>query len=268
MHRYAGPLVTVLMCGISAPARAENSFLEWERTPRELAIEAAMASPARFSFVKQPLDKVVQYLEQEYQIEFEIDNSALADKGTRTDEPVTINVTDMTLRSALQTMLRPLDLTWMFRNEAVLITTGSRADEMLETKLYDVSDLVLDTRSSGQNWPDYDSLIETIVALISPDSWDENGGAGATQKFDTRNIQVLAISQTLPVHAQIADLLSKLRNLSPPRVLPGRARPSLRLGGPNAAAERPGTRLTAHAPRTRQRSYVSAPAWMVPRVHE
>jgi len=58
---------------------------------------------------------------------------------------------------------------------------------------------------------DFDSLIELITSTIAPQSWDEVGGRGSVQPFET-NLS-LVISQTQQVHEQIADLLEQLRRL-------------------------------------------------------
>lgn len=58
---------------------------------------------------------------------------------------------------------------------------------------------------------DFDSLIELITSTIAPQSWDDVGGPGAIQGFET-NLS-LVISQTQEIHEQIADLLEQLRRL-------------------------------------------------------
>ncbi|MCA9233824.1 MAG: hypothetical protein KDA44_00020, partial [Planctomycetales bacterium] len=59
---------------------------------------------------------------------------------------------------------------------------------------------------------DFDSLIDLIIGTVEYDSWMENGtGQGDIQPFPT-NLS-LVISQTQPVHEQIADLLEQLRRL-------------------------------------------------------
>lgn len=63
----------------------------------------------------------------------------------------------------------------------------------------------------GAAMADFDSLIELIKTTISPDSWDDTGGAGAIEPFPI-NLS-LVISQTQDVHEQIADLLDQLRRL-------------------------------------------------------
>jgi len=58
---------------------------------------------------------------------------------------------------------------------------------------------------------DFDPLIELITTTIAPQSWDEVGGPGSVQGFDT-NLS-LVVSQTQDVHEKIADLLEQLRRL-------------------------------------------------------
>ncbi len=58
---------------------------------------------------------------------------------------------------------------------------------------------------------DFDSLIELITSTIAPQSWDDVGGPGAIQGFET-NLS-LVVSQTQEIHEQIADLLAQLRRL-------------------------------------------------------
>jgi len=63
----------------------------------------------------------------------------------------------------------------------------------------------------GAAQADFDSLIELITATIQPDSWDDVGGAGSVQPFQT-NLS-LVVSQTQEVHEQIVDLLEQLRRM-------------------------------------------------------
>jgi general secretion pathway protein D len=58
---------------------------------------------------------------------------------------------------------------------------------------------------------DFDSLIDLITTTISPQSWDDVGGPGSIEGFQT-NLS-LVVSQTQDVHEQIADLLEQLRRL-------------------------------------------------------
>lgn len=58
---------------------------------------------------------------------------------------------------------------------------------------------------------DFDSLIELITTTIKPDTWEEVGGSGAIQEFEST--LSLVVTQTQDVHEEVADLLEQLRRL-------------------------------------------------------
>ncbi|HRF02524.1 MAG TPA: hypothetical protein PLI18_18570, partial [Pirellulaceae bacterium] len=58
---------------------------------------------------------------------------------------------------------------------------------------------------------DFDPLMELIQRTIAPDSWEELGGTGRMQEFES-NLS-LVIYQSQEVHEQIQDLLDQLRRL-------------------------------------------------------
>jgi general secretion pathway protein D len=63
----------------------------------------------------------------------------------------------------------------------------------------------------GGTQADFDSLIELITKTIKPTTWDEVGGPGSIQPFET-NLSIV-VSQTQEVHEQIVDLLGQLRRM-------------------------------------------------------
>jgi hypothetical protein len=73
--------------------------------------------------------------------------TALDDAGLGPDESVTINLHGISLRSALSHLLRQLNLTYIIRDELLLITTQIEAEEHLVVKVYPVADLVLPIQS-------------------------------------------------------------------------------------------------------------------------
>ncbi len=71
------------------------------------------------------------------------------------------------------------------------------------------------SRNGGQSTDaDFDGLIEMIAATIEPNTWDDVGGAGSIEGFQT-NLS-LVISQTQDVHGQITvlDANGNMQNLS------------------------------------------------------
>ena len=120
----------------------------------EQRINRALADPLNslgLEFQDAPLSEVVDFLRTEYDIEVQLDNPALDDLGLSPDEPITVNLRNISLRSALRIMLRQLDLTYVISDEVLLITSEDEALTRLQVKVYPVADLVLpiNTPSSG-----------------------------------------------------------------------------------------------------------------------
>jgi hypothetical protein len=109
----------------------------------ETKILAALDDQTDLDFSEQPLSEVIDYLKQRHDIELQLDARALSDAGLSSDVPVTRNVKGITLRSALKLLLGEMDLTYVIRNEVLLITTKTEADNMVSTRVYPVGDLVV-----------------------------------------------------------------------------------------------------------------------------
>ncbi len=200
---------------VSSAKKPPRSVLKALRPGENVArIEAALASTTELDFVETPLQDVVDYLKCHHEIEILIDNKALGDVGIGTDSPVTVNLKGITLRSALNLMLRELSLTWTIEDEVLMITTPDEAEQQLSTKVYDVADLVVCRDEHDTVSDDYDSLIDSITSTIKPTTWDGVGGPGAVVGNSLGTAKVLIVSQTRAIHEEIADLLAKIREVA------------------------------------------------------
>jgi hypothetical protein len=85
---------------------------------------------------------VVDYLKQRHGIEIQLDKKALSDAGIGSDVPITRSFKGITLRSALKLLLGELDLTYVLKNEVLMITSRTEAENMLSQRVYPVADLV------------------------------------------------------------------------------------------------------------------------------
>ncbi|MGD0382783.1 MAG: hypothetical protein ABSA77_04615, partial [Thermoguttaceae bacterium] len=63
----------------------------------------------------------------------------------------------------------------------------------------------------GGTQADFDSLINLITGTVKPQSWDNLGGPGSIESFET-NLSIV-VSQTQDVHEEIVDLLEQLRRM-------------------------------------------------------
>jgi hypothetical protein len=116
----------------------------------EKKIRKALDEPTSFEFFENSLQDVVDYLKEYHDIEIQLDTKTLADAGQGSDTQVTRKLSGISLRSALRLLLGGLDgLTYIIKDEVLLITTKEVADAELITKAYPVADLVIPIQSMG-----------------------------------------------------------------------------------------------------------------------
>lgn len=118
----------------AAPPRALRS---------EAAIRQALEATADLDFTKTPFDDLVGAIGEFTKIDIVLDKKALADMGMASDLPMTVSLRGISVRAALELILHNLNLTWVVRDEVILITSPEQAESWMETRVYDVSDLVL-----------------------------------------------------------------------------------------------------------------------------
>jgi hypothetical protein len=169
-------------------------------SPPEEKILAALEEPTTVEFTETPLTGVSDSFAKRHKIQIELDYRALEDVGISGDVPITRHLTDVKLESALRLLLRDLDLTYLVKDEVLLITTQDVAAQELFTRTYPVGDLV-----DG----DYNTLIDTITTAVKPASWDEVRGPGSASEVPKSNC--LVISQTREAHDEVLELLRALR---------------------------------------------------------
>jgi hypothetical protein len=186
---------------------------------------AALGEETRLECTEKPLQEVAAELARQHRIPILFERKALADVGIGTDSPVTARLAGQ-LRTELARTLKALDLTYVVRDDCLLITTPEESSAKLVTKAYPIFDLVGERPIARRNaplparlaWqvepPDADALIDLMTEMISPTTWDDVGGPGAIEYFAAGG--ALIVSQTQDVHDEIEDLLVRLRATSRP----------------------------------------------------
>jgi hypothetical protein len=213
-------LVSLSPAAVSSPAAfAQSSEVRAAQTPlfepqpdaSEQKILAALADQTEIQFVDQPLNDVVESLKERHGIEIQLDNKALADAGLGSETPVTRNIGGIRLESALNLMLGEMDLTYVIRDQVLMITSKTEAENMLLDRFYPVGDLLNaehDDLVAGDG-DEYRRLNELISSLVAPTTWDEVGGPGRMKAVP--GARALAISQTFEIHREIEHFLAALR---------------------------------------------------------
>ena len=191
-----------------------------DRPTPEDAMRKALRRPVKMDFVETPLQDVVDFLKDLLEIEIQLDIKVLDDVGVGTDTPVTISVKGISARSALNLVLRPLDLTWVIQDEVLLITTPEQAESLLlQTKVYDVTDLVLvaepkkeatDVPAAGAPAAD-----DRIPAFLRPSGvFEPSGPGGAVSIFRGPHSSAVILTASREVREEFEDLLGQLRKVS------------------------------------------------------
>ncbi|WP_298867293.1 hypothetical protein [uncultured Gimesia sp.] len=184
-------------------------------------------------YIDTPLEDVIKHFQESLGLSFVVSRKALDEEGISLEDPITISLPKISNQSALDLILKPLDLTYVVERDFVLITTKYNAQEMLKTRVYPVGDYC--------KTPDDYLALELAIKNASVGKWrypKTNAGGGGTgggffqvspqairmqapppvyAEGNGGTISVvlpsksLVISQTYQAHEKIVELLNQLR---------------------------------------------------------
>src|SRR5262249_14698333 len=127
--------------GIRKPG-SDSISLDPHKTPAVREIESKLDMPVILNFTNAPLRQVIADLRVTQGINIVPDLLALSQENISLERPVTVQLENIALKSALNILLRQLDLTWVIRDEALQITTKAHAKGKLVQRTYLIADLV------------------------------------------------------------------------------------------------------------------------------
>jgi len=174
-------------------------------SPNEKKILAALEQPTECDFTETPLADVREYFSAKNEVVIRFDAKSLQDQAIDTSQPITAELKDVSLKSALRLLLAEHDLTFVVRDDVLLITTEDAASQRLVTRTYPVGDLVAVGPGDGS----FKELLEAITTTVDPSSWSEDGGLGSAKIVAPA--KSIVISQSYGTHEKILDLLRSLR---------------------------------------------------------
>jgi hypothetical protein len=182
----------------------------------EQRIDEVLASQLRspLDFIETPISTVMTAIAEEYDIPIQFDTMALEAVAQSPETEVSITISNVSLRAALELLLKNVsDVTYLIDNEVLLITTEDEAQSRPEVRVYRVDDLVRYDRGELQGEIDPErvqALRRIIVTNVERQSWTDNKtGTGEICVFAS---DLFVVTQTRHVHDQIEDVLAKLRS--------------------------------------------------------
>ncbi|MCA9265082.1 MAG: hypothetical protein KDA60_14580 [Planctomycetales bacterium] len=188
---------------LSMPAAlAQQPTIGRWHSPEEAKILAALRSETRVEFVSAPLSDVVQFLEDLHGIQIEIAADSLTDSGLDLDVEVTKNLRGISLGSALNIMLREFRLTYVIKDEVLLITTEDFANATMSSEVYHVQALADEKASQAE-------LMSAIEQQFDPPQAMRNQPRAPSKVGVFRGM--LVVQATLAEHRRIDRLLDELQ---------------------------------------------------------
>lgn len=114
-----------------------------QRSPEEVRVQQSLTRPVSLNLTDSPLAQVMADIASMANINVVIDEQGLTDEGVTTNTPITIIVDGIQLKSALNLILRPLNLDYTIEDEVLKITSRLRQQGELIPVVYPVADLVV-----------------------------------------------------------------------------------------------------------------------------
>jgi len=115
----------------------------------EREIERKLNTPVNLNFTDVPLKSVIEDLRAYNGINIYVDEPALNEAGISLDHPVSVKLEHVSLKSALNLLLHGVHLTYVVKDEVLQITTEDHARGKLETRTYQVADLIIPIENFG-----------------------------------------------------------------------------------------------------------------------
>lgn len=161
------------------------------KSPKEMAIERKLLLPIPLNFTDVPLYRVLQDLQVISGVNIVADKAALADKNISLEQPVTLNVDSISLKSALNLIVKQAKLNWVIRHEVIEVTTPENTQGKRRMHTYAIGDLVTPVVDKGTS--EVNSFEEALKRHI-------NNGAGAVKyNAPTPQLPPNALSHGTPV---------------------------------------------------------------------
>jgi len=186
------------------------------------AVAKTLSRKVSLDIEKQPLQAVLTDLKTRYGLDAAMDEKDGDVLRIAGNALVSVRVEDVSLRTALKQMLRPLGLSWMAGESKVTIARLDFGDEFRTTRFYPVADLVGEKDAAAECRNALDALVETIkVETVGPSvtlkDWEAPDRPSTIVGLALGNAKVLAVNQTDAIHDSVVALLAKLRAARGPR---------------------------------------------------
>ena len=208
------------ICSVAAIALATSAVRAGETESPQTAVEpcSALKRGISFDFQDTPLTEVLRWLRDRTDVDILLDPVSMQVAGIDLNQPVTLSLQQVTLKSALRLLLEPVGLTVRATDKALVISQQN--ESKLETRIYGVSDLVATRRDTRERRR---QVAAGLVSMIQEQlSSCETGLSEAIAYVEST--ESLIATQSRGGHQRIKALLANLRQFQRVRGEAGGAR--------------------------------------------
>ena len=150
----AGPGAAKLVAQVSEQTKqADPTTGEKPAAQKRAAVRDILDRRVPIDFSESPLSAVMQQLSEQNGITVFLDARRLQDVGVNLDTPVTMSFREIRLRTFLDLMLGNLDLTYLVKDDVLVITTAEHAENERVIRVYDCRELLDLPRPRGSVLP-------------------------------------------------------------------------------------------------------------------
>jgi Flp pilus assembly secretin CpaC len=129
------------------------------KSGKDREIYRKLEDPVRsLDYKDAPLRQILDDLRGTSAMNIVPDEPALNEAGINLDRPMTIKLDNIALKSALNLILHQVNLTYMVKDEVLLVTTEAHAHDKQVTKTYSVFDLVIPIQNAKPMYSSGDAL--------------------------------------------------------------------------------------------------------------
>jgi general secretion pathway protein D len=165
-----------------------------------LKIQQALAQPVDVNFTDTPLSVVIDTLARMTGVNVHVDAQGIGAEGITSETPVSITLSQpVSFRSALALILDELRLSYVIRNEVLLITSEQARDLEVYQNVYNVADLVIGIPNFV---PGFNVGLPAAIRAANENYGMNSSGAKMPMNFASANLTG-AVSQNSSVLGQM-----------------------------------------------------------------
>lgn len=171
---------------------------------QETRILQALSTTTSVKWDDKPLREALRDLGQQHNFNIWIDLQAMSDAGNDSDQPVALELSDVSLRSCLRLILEPLQLYPVIEDDVMKITTLDKLNLKTTTRVYPVGDLFDTPEEAAQ-------FLESLTCGLGMRADNE----GVPRFAVSSRMKTLTVRESYTVQEQVQTLLRALRDAQP-----------------------------------------------------